>query len=148
MRRINDKGLSLIKHVEGLRLDSYPDEGGVWTIGYGHTGPDVHMGMLITPKEAEDLLELDLIEAEECVDEACPFGISDNHFAALVLFAFNVGCAAFRKSTLLKNMQEGDLAGAQYEFQKWHHVGGRDSWGLYKRRIAEARLFGEEDETA
>lgn len=33
-------GLALTKHFEGLRLVAYPDQGGVWTIGWGHTGKD------------------------------------------------------------------------------------------------------------
>ena len=47
----NAAGLEIIKRNEGLRLHAYPDPatgGAPWTIGYGHTGPDVHPGMQIT----------------------------------------------------------------------------------------------------
>ena len=33
--------MKIIKEFEGLRLTSYQDSVGVWTIGYGHTGPEV-----------------------------------------------------------------------------------------------------------
>ena len=33
----NQAGLQLIESFEGLRLNSYQDSVGVWTIGYGHT---------------------------------------------------------------------------------------------------------------
>lgn len=33
--RISDRGISLIKQFEGLRLTSYQDSVGIWTIGYG-----------------------------------------------------------------------------------------------------------------
>lgn len=33
--RISDRGISLIKQFEGLRLTAYKDSVGIWTIGYG-----------------------------------------------------------------------------------------------------------------
>ena len=39
---INAAGIALIKEFEGCKLEAYPDFGGIWTIGYGHTGPGVH----------------------------------------------------------------------------------------------------------
>ncbi len=48
---------NLVKRFEGLRLTAYQDSVGVWTIGYGHTGPDVHPGMTITEEQADELLE-------------------------------------------------------------------------------------------
>ena len=46
------KGLTFIRTKEELRLKAYQDEAGVWTIGYGHTGPDVHEGLEITVDQA------------------------------------------------------------------------------------------------
>ena len=45
-------GRNLIKRNEGLRLAAYQDSGGVWTIGFGDTGPDVVKGLRITLAEA------------------------------------------------------------------------------------------------
>ena len=53
-------GLALTKAGEGLRLESYQDSGGVWTIGYGHTGPEVHEGLVWTQEQAEEALKHDL----------------------------------------------------------------------------------------
>ena len=33
--------MKIVKEFEGLRLTAYQDSVGVWTIGYGHTGPEV-----------------------------------------------------------------------------------------------------------
>ncbi len=56
MRKISKEELTLIKQLEGLRLRTYKDSGGVWTICYGHTStasaPTVHKNMQITEKEA------------------------------------------------------------------------------------------------
>ena len=45
--RTSQRGLSLIKSFEGLRLKSYQDSVGVWTIGYGATR-SIGPGMSIT----------------------------------------------------------------------------------------------------
>jgi lysozyme len=39
MMEINEAGVDLIKQFEGCVLQSYRDLRGIWTIGYGHTGP-------------------------------------------------------------------------------------------------------------
>ena len=46
---------ALISVFEGSHLTAYQDSGGVWTIGKGHTGPEVKFGVTIT-KEQEELL--------------------------------------------------------------------------------------------
>lgn len=42
---ISDKGITLIKKYEGCRLTAYKCPANVWTIGYGHTGSEVHAGL-------------------------------------------------------------------------------------------------------
>src|SRR6185312_5241795 len=59
----SDTGLALTKSFEGLQLSAYPDQGGVWTVGYGHTGPDVHAGLTITRQQADMFLHADLAAA-------------------------------------------------------------------------------------
>jgi GH24 family phage-related lysozyme (muramidase) len=63
MRRISKAGRDLIKRHEGLRLDAYVDPVGVWTIGYGHTGPAARKGNTITKERADNLLTQDVREA-------------------------------------------------------------------------------------
>ena len=41
-------GLALTEQFEACRLTAYQDQVGVWTIGYGHTGPDVTPKLTIT----------------------------------------------------------------------------------------------------
>ncbi|WP_332772242.1 DUF2514 family protein [Pseudomonas sp. ESBL1] len=50
--RTSQRGLSLIKSFEGLRLQAYKDAVGVWTIGYGTT-QGVNAGMKISKEQAE-----------------------------------------------------------------------------------------------
>ena len=49
----SSKGLALTQQFEGCRLTAYQDQVGVWTIGYGHTGPDVTPGLTITEEQSK-----------------------------------------------------------------------------------------------
>jgi len=67
--KTSQAGIDLIKTFEGLRLDSYLCSSSIPTIGYGHTGPDVSLGMRITGQKAEILLRQDLDRFEKAVEK-------------------------------------------------------------------------------
>ena len=134
-------GLALTEQFEGLRLTAYQDSVGVWTIGYGHTGPDVYPGLTITQMEAESLLLNDVGTAAASVNRLVTVPLTQNEFDALVDFVFNLGTTNFASSTLLKDLNAGNFAAASGEFHKWDHAGGRVLVGLLKRRLGEADLF-------
>jgi len=145
-RTINDSGIELIKHFESLRLESYQDSVGVWTIGWGHTGlthkdGTVHAGRTITEDEAVALLKKNLQTFEDAVENCVDIDINDNQFSALVSFAFNLGGTNLRKSTLLKKLNSEQHFNASKEFKKWSKAGGKRLGGLVRRRISERNLF-------
>lgn len=83
-----------IKQDEGLRLTAYWDPiGKVWTVGYGHTGPDVTEGTVWTLAKAEAALAEDLNTAADEVDRAFPWAKSMGvvRWSVLVNMAFNMG---------------------------------------------------------
>ena len=139
--RYSEKGLALTKSFEGLRLEAYQDCGGVWTVGYGHTGPGVVEGMTVNDAEAEVLLLADLEDAVACVNRKVMVAISQSQFDAMVDFCFNAGRGNFLKSTLLRKVNAGDFAGAAAQFGLWVHAGGEVVPGLVRRRKAEADMF-------
>ena len=145
--RTSPNGVALIKRFEGLELEAYQDIAGIWTIGYGHTGPDVKPGMKITEAEAEALLKRDLKPREEAVARLVNVPLNQNEFDALVSFVYNVGAEAFRKSTALKRLNKNDRIGAAEALTWWNKatVGGvlREVAGLTRRRAAERALFLE-----
>jgi hypothetical protein len=100
-KHINGEGFKLLTTFEGCELTAYDDGGGVWTIGYGHTGDDVFPGLTISQTQAEELLRLDLEKFESFVEDAVEVQLNDNQFSALVCFCFNVGPGGFGDSTLL-----------------------------------------------
>jgi lysozyme len=138
--RISQRGLELIKGFEGLRLKSYLCPANVWTIGYGSTGPHVREGMVISERDAEDLLRSDLRRFEQGVAKLAP-DCSQGQLDALVSFAFNLGLGALARSTLLRKHKAGDHAGAAGEFRKWVMAGGVKLNGLVRRRAAERDLY-------
>lgn len=138
---INSRGLALLKKFEGLRLTAYRDVGGVWTIGYGHTGSDVHEGLTITAEQAEELLEGDLLRFEQEVGDVLQVPVTENEFSAMVCFAYNVGIRNFEHSTLLHRVNDADFRRAADEFLRWNKVNGQVVAGLSARRGAERELF-------
>lgn len=67
--------------------------------------------------------------------------LTQNQFDALVSFVYNVGVGAFRTSTLLRKLNNGDYVGAAAEFKRWKFGGGKELPGLVRRRKAEEQLF-------
>lgn len=147
MMNISQRGVNKIKKWEALRLEAYQDQGGLWTIGYGHTdgGRGVAPGLTISEAEAEQLLRKDLRDAESAVNNMVDERLTQSQYDALVSFVFNVGSGAFYTSTLRKKVnQDPNQAGIYHEFMRWVNAGGQESSGLVKRRRAEAELyFGE-----
>ncbi len=100
--------LKLVKEFEGLRLTAYQDSVGVWTIGYGHTGPDVYKGLTITQAQADSLLQNDLGKFNNCVNTYITAKLNPNQVGALMSWSFNVGCGNLQSSTLRKRMNAGE----------------------------------------
>jgi lysozyme len=140
--KISQDGLALLKSMEGLSLDAYPDGGG-WSIGYGHHGPDVYPGMSITQQRADDLLRSDLERFEIGVEQSLTQSATQEEFDAMVDFAYNVGLNAFKESTLLAHVNAGRHAEAVAEFHKWVYGGDPNEPlpGLVKRREKEAAMY-------
>jgi lysozyme len=133
--------LTLTRSAEGCRLQAYQDSVGVWTIGFGHTGPDVHEGLVITMSQALALLLKDMGWAEQAVRAAVHIPLTKPEFIALTDFTFNVGCGAFDHSTLLTRLNAGDMTGVMAQFMLWNEAGGHVLAGLTARRTAEVAEF-------
>lgn len=133
--------IELVKRFEGCKLEAYLCPAGVWTIGAGHTGPEVKQGMKISQGIADALLLKDLTHAADAVERAVKVELTQGQFDALVSFVFNVGKTAFETSTMLKKINGGDFLGAAMEFPKWCNGGGKKLEGLVRRRAAEQAMF-------
>lgn len=136
------QAVTLIKGFEGFSATPYPDAGG-YSVGYGHylgTSPDAYANG-ISESDASDLLLADLQSFADCVDSAVTVDLNTNQRAALYSFTYNVGCAAFQNSTLLRKLNQGDYDGAAAELSKWNRSQGTVNSGLVSRRQQEQSVF-------
>ena len=142
---ISAKGMALIVHYEGMKLEAYPDPGTgeePWTIGVGHTD-GIKEGDTCTEKEALDWLRDDCREAEDCIDAHVEVELTQNQRDALISLIYNIGCGNFRGSTMLKLLNAGNTISAANQFGRWDKAAGKKMAGLTRRRDAETKLFLE-----
>jgi lysozyme len=138
---LNFGDLTITKQSEGCRLTAYQDSAGVWTIGWGHTGPEVNEGIVWTQEQADAQLLKDMALAEANVRSVVQIPLNQDEFIALCDLAFNIGTGNLDGSTLLRLLNAGDIDGAIAQFSVWNEAGGRVLAGLVNRRSAEATLF-------
>lgn len=117
-------GRAAIAQREGNKLKAYRDTKGIWTIGVGHTAaagaPAPKAGMTITAAQSDEILSRDLADTEAAVNSAIKVPVSQKQFDAMVSLAFNIGSGGFKKSTVVKRLNAGDVAGAASAFMMWN----------------------------
>jgi lysozyme len=130
----------LIKSFEGCDLGAYRDIAGVPTIGYGHTGKDVYMGLVWTHSQADEALTHDILTTQAQLAIYSP-GLTDGPLEAMTDFVFNLGIGNYRTSTLCKYVNAEAWPQVKTELLKWDHSNGVVVAGLLRRRKAEAALI-------
>ena len=126
---------------EGTRYTAYLDTGGVPTICTGSTR-GVKMGDRATKAECDAMFTADLIRHEAGM-LACmknPDALSDKTYVAVLDWTYNVGIGAACKSTLMRKLNAGDVAGACREMSRWVRDNGRIIRGLVNRRASSRAL--------
>lgn len=153
--QISQAGIDLIKKHEGCKLRAYLCPAGVWTIGWGTTGPQITKNMVITQAEADKFLANDLVVFTQGVlDAVAPAVPSQNELDAMVCFAYNVGLANFKKSTVCKQFKLGNVEAAADGFDLWTKAKDPKTGqlrvlpGLVARRTDEKQLFLADKDTA
>jgi lysozyme len=128
--KTSEVGLKKLSIREGRRKKAYLDTKGIPTIGVGHTGPEVYIGLVWTEQQIDDAFADDIKWAEDAVNHYVKVPLTQYQFDALVSFVFNIGDTAFRRSTLLKLLNEGLYDLAAEAFDMWHKpkeiIGRRD----------------------
>lgn len=140
--KYSEQCVRMVKNFEGFRATAYRDPVGVLTIGYGTTF-GVKPGQTITEPQATERLCDELEHFARGVTQVVKVPLTQNQFDALVSFSYNVGLTAFKKSTLLRLLNQKKYTEAAAEFPKWRIAGGKILPGLVKRRAKERALFEE-----
>ncbi len=133
--------INFFKQKEGCRLQAYQDSGGIWTIGYGHTG-GVREGQTISQAQAEQYLRNDLASFENDVSslaQSMGVKLSQGQFDALVSFSYNCGPGNLRSSGIMQMLKANNISGAQNKMKQYiHDAAGNALQGLVTRRATEA----------
>ncbi len=140
-RFTNPNGIKLIKQFEGFSPIPYTCAGGYLTIGYGHKLIPSDRYKKLTEARAEIVLKKDLLRTERAVLRYIEAPLTDDQFAALVSFTFNLGPATLQRSTLRQKINYGQYKEAAKEFPRWTYAAGKNLTGLTRRRKTEKRLF-------
>lgn len=119
------KGRAALEEREEREHVAYPDpntHGDPWTIGVGHTGPEVHPGLVWSDAQIDAALAHDLARFEKAVNDPILYSkgvrLTQNQFDALVSMAHNVG-EGIRSSHLIQYINQGDFAKASQAFRQW-----------------------------
>ena len=145
---IAESTLSFITKEEGSRNKAYKDSKGLPTIGVGHLikASEPHLlTATLSDQEVKDLLKSDLKWCSEAVEGAVKVPLTQNQFDALYSLCFNIGGTAFKNSTVVRKLNEGDYNGAAEAILMWNKVNGVANKGLTRRRKKEYDLYLSED---
>ncbi len=138
------QAIELIKRFEGFRRRAAMLQDGAWTIGYGHTRT-ARAGAAITEADADALLIYDVASVITAVNEWVYSPLTQNQFDALVAFAFNIGLTNFRRSSVLRRLNEGQHLQAACAMEMWRTADFEGERividALVRRRSAEMALF-------
>ena len=142
--QVSKAAIELIKSFEGYRRSSAVLSNGRYTIGYGHT-KSARADVEIPERDAEALLIYDLLEVTSAVNDLTFTPLTQNQFDALVCFAFNIGVDNFRRSSVLRRVNEGNLLQAAAAIEAWRRSEFEGERiivdALVRRRAAEKALF-------
>jgi lysozyme len=148
MMTLSDKGEKFLHQEEGFRLKAYRDSKGVPTIAFGNTfyedGSPVKMGDTITKERAISLFQNIKGKFEDALNKAVKKPLTQNQFDALLSFIYNIGIAAFNRSTVLKRVNKDPNDPTIGEaLRMWKNSGGKPV--LLGRRNREWELYKSEE---
>lgn len=141
--KVSNRLIHKIKEFEGYRSKAYKCPAGVWTCGYGHT-KGVTAKTYCTKEQAEQWLLDDLKPIEIFLSASKEITKTQGRFDACADFCFNLGLAAFRKSTLFRLiLQKASDEDILHQFSRWIYSNGKPLEGLKKRRAWECDCWSE-----
>lgn len=107
-----------IQGEEGRCYDAHADRvtgGAPWTIGVGHTGPEVHRGLTWTDRQVDEALKFDIQQCMLGLDVRLPWwtSLDDVRQDVLVQMVFQIGIGGVLELVdALRFMHDQDFARA------------------------------------
>lgn len=119
--KMSQQGLDLLIEREGgRRNDAYLDSKKIPTIGVGHTGPEVHIGLHWTDEQVDEAFRKDCAWVEAAIAESVKVPLEQHQHDGLGSFTFNVGADAEEHSTMVREINAGDMVDVPAQFDRWH----------------------------
>lgn len=157
MRPVPQEAITFLRAHEGCVLRVYDDLrpkavlkrgdpiAGTLTAGYGHTGPELIIGMPVVQADADAWLKKDLGVAAERLWRRIGVVVEDLttfQYAAMLSFVFNLGVdGTMAKATIWKRLRARQFDQVPGEMMKFVNAGGKKLQGLVNRRAAEVVLW-------
>lgn len=132
-------GVFIAAH-EGLVTGTYVDPVGIVTACYGHTNPNLKLGIELSEDECLELLATDLSNHNQELLRAVEVDLSEGEHVAYLSFHYNVGGRNFRESTLLRFLNGGHRVEACNQLTRWVFADGQKLPGLVRRREEEKQI--------
>jgi lysozyme len=146
-------GLHFLEQNEGRVLRVYLDTSRIPTCGVGHRvlpSDGLELGDTITEDECEAFLAHDVGKSEDAINGSVRVPISQSQFDALVSLTFNIGVYAFEHSTVLADLNAGNVADERRAFELWDKDMQKQHLvvdaALLARRDREVALFMAPDD--
>jgi len=129
---------------EGVRLVAYKDTIGTgqpWTVCFGETR-GVKAGDVYTMDQCKTMLGNALVSYETGMRRCLktPDKVPDGPYIASLSLSYNIGVAAFCRSSVRKNLDAGNWGKACDSLLLWNRAGGRRVQGLANRRQHERKI--------
>jgi lysozyme len=132
-----------LERVEGERSAAYQDSRGRWTIGVGHTGSDVGLGVVWSQAQINAALKADLQTAvtrlQAAIGLPAIWGLTGTQYAALLSFVFNVGEVSTWE--VWGDIRAGDLTDVPAQLERFVYSDGVRVQGLINRRADDVALW-------
>lgn len=128
----------LIAGFEGFSPTAFWDHQ-QYSVGYGTRASSPNQ--TVSESEARQLLEMEVERFRSGVDKLISTNLNQNQLDALTSLAYNIGLDAFSNSTLLRELNAGNVERAADEILRWNKASGEVLPGLQSRRQQERQLF-------
>lgn len=129
-----------IQQQEGYAAKPYKDTGGVLSVCYGYTGPDI-VSRTYSKAECNELSTKDIQIKTQNILKITP-GLDRRPYvlAATISFVYNVGEGTYSKSSVARDFKAGQFKLGCTDMLKYTFIGKTYSQGLANRREREYNL--------
>ena len=131
------------EHKKNGWHETYLDVVGVPTACYGQTGrafdgTHIKLGQKFTDEQCAEMIAEELVKFDKQLDKVFKVEYrNDYQHAAMVSFAYNMGIANVKTSTLARLFNQGEYEQACDQLSRWVYAKKKKYGGLVRRREVE-----------